>query len=498
MNFPLFHLEHVGGPLLIAVIAVLHVFINHPLAVGIIPYIAWMEWRGRSTGESEWDDLGRRTLAFVFVITTTVGAMTGVGIWFATSLVNPDAIGSLIRVFFWGWFTEWIIFVLEVVFIMTYYLTWKPWTQRTEPFVLNLGPAGKARLDPKATHLGFGIFLAIFSWLTMAIIVGILGFMMTSGAWTNDTSLLSGFFNPLYLPQLFFRTPFALTAAGLVVLALIPFFVKRESPLRGKAIRATSTAVLLFLPWTLFGGVVYWWQVPRAMIDNLPVALTTQYFTEWHQTVLYLLGAAVLAILVIATWGAIKPRLLPRVALIVPICLAVVLLGYFERVREFIRKPYVIQNYMYSNGIRVADYPLLKEEGILTHATYTMTPVITMDNRLLAGEEVFRLACTRCHTDVGILAVRKRLVGLYGNEAPWEQQTVASYIRGMHNARPFMPPFPGTEAELDALVLYLRTLQEGVKAEEVMRTAPPLEPPEEEPAQTADAGITASTEEVSG
>ena len=60
-----------------------------------------------------------------FIITTTIGAMTGVGIWFSASLISPSSIGSLIRVFYWAWFTEWIVFVTEVVLIMIYFLTWK-------------------------------------------------------------------------------------------------------------------------------------------------------------------------------------------------------------------------------------------------------------------------------------------------------------------------------------------------------------------------------------
>ena len=56
--------------------------------------------------------------------------MTGVGIWFSAALVNPAAIGSLIRVFFWAWFVEWLVFVAEVGLILIYYLTWRGWGRR--------------------------------------------------------------------------------------------------------------------------------------------------------------------------------------------------------------------------------------------------------------------------------------------------------------------------------------------------------------------------------
>ncbi len=458
MNYPLFHLDSLGNPVLIAIIAVTHVLINHPLAVGIAPLITLLEWWGWKTGDRAWDELARKVLFVVFIITTTVGAMTGVGIWFSTSLVNPDAIGSLIRVFFWGWFVEWIIFVGEVVLIMAYFLTWKRWTGRSEPFAIHLGWLGVWRVRPKGLHIGLGVFLTVFSWLTMAIIVGILGFMMDSGRWPEAPEFFNGFLNPLYLPQLLFRTPLALMGAGLVVGALIPVFMKRDDPVRWRAVRLTSLWVVYWLAWLAVGGWLYWHEIPGAMAGNLPVALTTQDFADWHRAVLWALAASVGAIALVGGWGALKPRRLPAVVLVVPIVLAAVLLGYFERVREFIRKPYVIHRYMYANGLRVDDYPLYRERGLLASAVYADR--VGVDGKPAhAGEQVFMLACTRCHSVDGAFSVRRRLERMYGPDQPWDADTIAAYLRGMHHARPFMPPFAGHDDERAALAEWLTSLQ---------------------------------------
>ena len=131
MDFPVFHLDFMGNRMLVAVIAILHVIINHALAVGFVPLITFMEYRGFIKKKTDpeaahaWDEAARKLMFTGFIITTSVGALTGVGIWFAASLANPASIGSLIRVFYFAWFTEWIIFFLEVVFIMIYFLTWK-------------------------------------------------------------------------------------------------------------------------------------------------------------------------------------------------------------------------------------------------------------------------------------------------------------------------------------------------------------------------------------
>lgn len=436
MDFPVFHLDFLGNRMLIAMIAVLHVAVNHAFAVGAMPLVTALEWWGHRRGDEQWDRLAYRILTVCFVVTTTVGALTGVGIWFSTSLVNPYAIGSLIRVFFWAWFVEWLVFVAEVVSIMIYYLSWKLLAHR------------------KPLHIGIGAALSALSWVTMAVITAILGFMMDPGSWTAKESFVSGVFNPIYLPQLAFRTPLAMVAAGLMALLLTFFFARSDSDLRQRAVRWLSLWSLAWLPFVAAGALWYWRAIPGWMADNLPVALGTQRFAAWYDQLLLVLAMMVVAVLIAALAGALLPRRVPRAALLLPFALTLVLLGSFERVREFIRKPYVIGEYMYANGLRVGDYPLFKEEGVLRHATYAAVREVSDSNSVAAGAEVFRIACSRCHTTSGINAVNDRLTDLYGG-GTWDRDTIRYYLLAMHTARPFMPPFPGTEREAGALADYL-------------------------------------------
>ena len=63
MDFPMFHLDWLNDRFLIAFIAIIHVFINHGLAVGFIPYITWLENKGvvkagkGQITDPEWDQL---------------------------------------------------------------------------------------------------------------------------------------------------------------------------------------------------------------------------------------------------------------------------------------------------------------------------------------------------------------------------------------------------------------------------------------------------------
>ena len=442
MDFPIFHLDLLGNRMLIAITAIIHVLINHPLAVGAYPLITLLEWWGLRKGEPAWDKLAYRIVFIVFIITTTVGALTGVGIWLTTSLVAPFAIGSLLRVFFWGWFVEWLVFISEVGLIMAYYLTWKRFAT--------------PRL--KRLHVAIGATLSAFSWITMALIVAILGFMMNSGAWTQDKSLWSAMFNPLYLPQLAFRTPYSMFTAGLFVWFCIFFVTKRDDPIRPRAIRLVAIWTLAWLPFVVLGAFWYWRSVPASMQANANVALLTQAFSQWHGMFIKIIGWTVAAVAVIALVGAVRPRALPRYVLLVPFVLAIWLLGHFERVREFIRKPYVIADYMYANGVRVAALPVYQRDGILPYATYSAVKQATPANALVAGHEVFMLTCSRCHTTAGMNNVITKLEHIYGRE-PWDQDALVGFIQGMHLTRTYMPPFPGNEAEASALATYLKSLQ---------------------------------------
>lgn len=446
MDFPIFHIDFIGNRMLIAVDAILHVIINHAFAIGALPVVALFEYQGLRTQNRQWDELAHRLLKIIFILTTTVGALTGVGIWFSAALVNPAAIGSLIRVFFWGWFVEWLVFVSEVSLIMIYFLGWQ-----------NAAKTPEAKLK----HLRFGIFLATFSWITMAIIVAILGFMMDPGNWMSDRSLWSGLFNPMYLPQLAFRTALAMVMGGFVILLLICLFERGEAAggdfkrdAIGLLSRWTGAWLLLFV----LASIWYYNVVPGHMLESLPVAIATQDYVTWHSSLKWLLIFGLIFVGLTLRASFKRPGLVSITRYAASVLLLFAMLGQFERVREFIRKPFIIGQYMYANGIRVEDYPLLHRDGLLQHALYSDIREITPENKLRAGRELFAQACSRCHTVKGVNGIRAQLQRMYGDK-PWDAKIINAYLENMHNARYFMPPFPGNDEELKALSAYLASLQ---------------------------------------
>src|SRR3989338_6480704 len=147
MDFPVFQLPFLGNRLLIAIVGITHVLISHGCAIGGSILVVWLEHRFIKTGDSRLNDLAYRILRVLIILTTTLCALTGVGIWFTTAIVSPYGIGSLLRIFFWAWAIEWIVFIIELVLFLAYYLTWY-------------------KLEPHK-HIKLGIAYIFFSYWTM-------------------------------------------------------------------------------------------------------------------------------------------------------------------------------------------------------------------------------------------------------------------------------------------------------------------------------------------
>jgi mono/diheme cytochrome c family protein len=198
--------------------------------------------------------------------------------------------------------------------------------------------------------------------------------------------------------------------------------------------------------------------VQRLFLGEEP--LLASLATARSHTLRMFLAAAVLALLV---------TLLPRlqswpVAVFALLAGAGVLAGY-ERVREGVRKPFVIAGQMFSNGVLVSEIDSLNEKGILSKAAWaTKAP----GGRVVSkGEAVFRAECSSCHTRDGYLGIRKLTAAMDADYAPlflaalrddgasWKARAAGSDARPDY---PFMPPFVGTDGELNALAAWLVSL----------------------------------------
>jgi mono/diheme cytochrome c family protein/succinate dehydrogenase hydrophobic anchor subunit len=256
--------------------------------------------------------------------------------------------------------------------------------------------------------------------------------------------------------------------------------------LRNWVVYRMSHVVLVSLLGTYLFGTWYWSAIPETMKANSSVALLTQEFMSWHGQFQSLLGWTILVFAFIGLGGLGSSFLIPRWALLIPSLMGIWLLGHFERAREFMRKPWVIGEYMYSNGVHKDELAFLQSEGLLKHATYAKHREVTEANKVECGKDVFMLACSRCHSTTGLNGVIEKFTAMYGADKDWDSGGMALFIQGMHQTRTFMPPFPGNDKEAEALVAFIqqvRATRESLPG--AQSTGVVVAPPPAPPAMTA-------------
>ena len=421
MNFPVWDLQWAGGGLLIAMIAVFHVYIAH-FAVGGGLFLVLTEHLAYRRNSPEILGYTKRHTKFFLLVTMVLGGITGVGIWFIISLVSPAATTSLIHTFVFGWATEWVFFLGEIISLFIYYYTF--------------GRMGRRN------HLTMGWLYFFFGWMSLFMINGIIGFMLTPGDWLATRSFWDGFFNPTFWPSLAFRTLIAIMFAGLY--GFVTATWEKDASLREAMVRYCALWLILPFALLLMSG---WWYIqvlpegPKAMIlgANPEIGPFLQGFV-WISAVLFA-GGLVMAIRM--------PAALKRPVAVTLLVIGLLYMGCFEWVREAGRRPYLIYGHMYSNALLTDTRDAVAAGGFLASSGWNRNQEVTADNMLDAGREIFRGQCSSCHSIGGPLKDIRKLT------AAFDQFGMESMIRGMGTVHAYMPRFAGTDQERAALAAYV-------------------------------------------
>lgn len=454
MNFPVWDLQWAGGGFLIATIAVFHVYIAH-FAVGgglFLVLTEMMGYRKNSPGILEYT---RRHTKFFLLVTMVLGGITGVGIWFTISLIAPAATSQLIHTFVFAWAIEWVFFLGEIVALFIYFYTF-----------------GKMQ---RKEHLTIGWLYFFFGWMSLFMINGIIGFMLTPGDWLNTRDIWDGLFNPSFWPSLAFRTCIAVILAGLY--GFVTATWEKDQDLREALVRHCALWLLAPFAFLLLSG---WWYVsvlpetPQAMVlgANPEIAPFLQAFI-WISAILFA-GGLIMAVRM--------PAAIKRPMALVLLVIGLAYMGSFEWIREAGRRPYLIHGFMYSNAITVGTEEAIAAEGFLHSSGWNQHAVITAENKLAAGREMFRGQCSACHSIGGPMNDIRPLT------AQFDEFGMESMITGMGKIYEYMPRFVGTNEERSALAAYLvrevggRTdkIAAPAKRPEIQVDIPPFDPDRDE------------------
>ncbi len=421
MNYPIWDIAGVGQSLLIAVMAIVHVYIAH-FAVGGGLFLVITERKGLREKSPAILEYTRNHSLFFLLLTLVLGALTGVGIWFVIGLISPAATSLLIHNFVFGWAIEWVFFVGEIVALFVYYYTF--------------GKMG----DKKHQIVGWLYF--IYAWLSLFVISGIVTFMLSPGKWLETKNFWDGFFNPTFVPSVFFRTFLALSTAGLFGFMTSSFL--RDPDFRNKMMRYCAKWLILPLVLLLVSSAWYMDALPdhpHRMIgggshDIQPFVKGFLYISP-----ILLLGGLLLAVRM--------PGFLRRAVAVGMIVLGFLYTGSFEWIREGARRPFVVSEHLYSNSIPLELREKINTDGILAHARWVDIREITDENRMKAGRHLFNLQCASCHAiggpinDITPLTAKFNVFGM------------DSMLDGLGKINRYMPPFHGTVTERAALAHYI-------------------------------------------
>jgi len=416
LNYPNWQLAIPGG-MLIGLVAVLHVFVSH-FAVGGGFFLVVTETLARRQKDAALLAYCRRHSKFFALLTLVFGAISGVGIWFTIGLVSPEATSTLIHTFVWAWAIEWVFFFVEIAAAIIYANTWDSL--------------------PARDHLIVGWIYFVAAWMSLFVINGILTFMLTPGRWIETHNFWDGMFNPTFLPSLLARTAVCVILAGIFGYITLPRREGREKVARWAALWIVAGALLLPL------GL--WWYFAR--IPRFSQLYLNGVLTGVRHAVRGGVGFTVLALGIALVCGVWKPRWMraPVVALLV-IC-GLGMIGAGEYLREFVRKPWVINQVVYANDLRASQVESLQLTGVSHAANFLLTDDPTS---AAYGENLFHLQCGSCHAVAGYRGMRRRVDG-------WDAEFAADILQHIHMLRGTMPPYAGNEEDRKALGSYLAAL----------------------------------------
>jgi mono/diheme cytochrome c family protein len=435
--FPPFSASYLGAGTVIGTNAIVHLVMAQGIALGLISMLALFDWYALRHGgdfPDEWAKLLMRLLTFGSIVTTVAGAVTGAGIWFTIGSLAPRATASMLRVFFWPWFIEWLVFVGEVVGLLILYLAWK----RLERY-------RRLRI---ALLLGYGVL----GFWSAFLITGIIGFMLTSGAWPEHATLAAAFFNPSFWPQLLARLSIA-GVIGAVIGSAVILWPGLHAKVQRRALRLFGGILLVSL--LVFAPAVAWYfaVVPDFYTTRTVFAVLTQHFSR-TPSLFYAANLVAAGLLLAMAAISIARYVRGSRWLVIPsLLIAIGMVAEMERVREFIRGPYLMPSHMYASEVLMTERFANAERGMLADR-YWYQRLRADGNLDQAGADLFHENCGTCHTVGGINNMRSRVRGR-------SEDGIRVLLDHTHELVSFMPPFSGSREEARALARFLYRLQDG-------------------------------------
>ncbi len=436
--YPFWEVPFFTSGIVIALIATFHILPCH-LATGAFWFSVYVERKAVRQNRPELKEFVQKFTLLILVFCFVIGSLTGVGIWYSATVASPRAISGLIHNYVWGWATEWVFFIIEIATIYVYYYT--------------LG-----RIDDKS-HLKIGWIYAWAAWISMVIITGILAFMLSSDKWLQTGGFFDGFFNSTYWPQLFTRTALMFAIAGVYAVTVASRMSDEKA--RHEVVRTAAVWGIAGLAGTAVFMAWYLYKLPEPA-KELSLGGGLPYLGHMLTAAGVLMGVIFLYFLVV---GLIRPQFANVVTGIIAMVILFAAIGAGEGFREGIRRPWIINQYMYGHQVVGPDLPAkaiksevtkFQEEGLLKNLYFVPDEwrdskdqeIIVKTGRILALHQ-----CGNCHSFEQEGKIRP-LPPLLADLQPESPDDLVGFLDSLGDY-PYMPPFAGDDQDKQAVGAYL-------------------------------------------
>lgn len=365
MHYPWFYVPGLTAPMIIAIVAVVHVLVAH-YAVGGGILLALENRHSLRTKNEKYRSYWKKHVRFFVLLTVVFGAITGVGIWWAIGLASPLATELLIRTFVFGWAIEWVFFILEIIAAFGFYYFWD-------------------QMKPRA-HIIMGWIYAFSAWISLVLITGITAFMLNSQSllsnWANQESGILGqsgflsragftqefwlaFVNVQFFPQMILRTGAALVLATFYIYLHASLFEK-DAEIRGKIVRRMRLPSIFGIFFIVLGSIGWLWFLPESSRMMLERAAAMNIFLAIFIATLF--GMTLLLII-----GPFKsPKKMSAGLATALLLFGIVGVSTGEFLREAVRKPFVVDQKVYGNQVYVDEIKRFQcDGGILYEGIWT-------------------------------------------------------------------------------------------------------------------------------
>lgn len=439
-QFPLFYFPEYGSAWMMGITGTIHILASHT-SVGAAMLFAFLAYKAYKENRSDLYPYMKKYGMFLLIFSYVIGSITGPGIWYTATAASPRGISALIHNFVWVWATEWVFFVYEVigVFVLVYFID---------------------KIDKK-THLKLTFSFALASVGTLALIIGIISFMMWPGtqSYYLTGSASDAFFGTNTFPHMFLRIGFMIMLSGVIGLLISSAIKKDNAALSNELTKKMGYISMLGGFLVLFFFMWYMGTLP----DNAHAVFNITKEEVIQNRILITIIFSLYFLIAI-----IKPNYISTP--LAGVMIFVILIGGIwpgEKLRESMRKPYVAGQYIYSNQIISRDVPgknikselpIIAEKGLLQVNPFVPEnlKVITEENKLQAGELLTKMACSNCHSlenSGKYRPLKDRLMGM-------DKEGIKAILYAIGNGgMSYMPSLSLPEHETDAIAEYLASLK---------------------------------------